>query len=171
MPISSSESDIKSRLSLAYLTAVAAAAGCQLQEWIVDRNGVDATVVPIQGKNVKVDIQVKATSSNPMIAGGQSISHQLDVKTYNKLRDPFSVSPQLLVVYVLPSDPLLWLDVSGNRTKLKNLGYWINLRNAAAVSTKTVAVNIPTAQIFDSHALVDIMKKIRAAAEQGKIGP
>jgi hypothetical protein len=44
MSITTLENDIKERLSIAYATAVAARAGCELTEVRVDRNGIDATV-------------------------------------------------------------------------------------------------------------------------------
>jgi hypothetical protein len=47
--ITTTVTDIQERLSLAYLTAVAAQAGCQVLETKVDRNGVDATIRPVAG--------------------------------------------------------------------------------------------------------------------------
>ena len=64
MAISTSDNDIKERLSWAYLTAVAARAGCQITGFPVDKESVDATVRPVQGSSRQIDLQLKATSAN-----------------------------------------------------------------------------------------------------------
>jgi hypothetical protein len=48
MIITTVENDIKERLSIAYATAVAARAGCELTEVQVDRNAIDATIRAIR---------------------------------------------------------------------------------------------------------------------------
>jgi hypothetical protein len=64
MVVTTTENDIKERLSIAYVTAVAARAGCQLSEVRVDRNRIDGTISPISGARVKIDVQLKATSAD-----------------------------------------------------------------------------------------------------------
>jgi hypothetical protein len=62
MVIATHANDIKERLSIAYVTAVAARAGCQITKLDVDKQSIDATVRPISGRKVSIDLQLKATS-------------------------------------------------------------------------------------------------------------
>ena len=102
MTITTAENDVKERLSIAYVTAVAARAGCELMEVHVDRNGIDGTIRAIKGTPVKIDLQLKATSSP--IVEGDHVSFDLDVATYNALRTTVVQAPQLLVLLILPDD-------------------------------------------------------------------
>src|SRR3954453_3990979 len=107
--IETASSDIKERLSLAYLTAVAARAGCQIGEPKVDRNGIDATVKPISGAPVALDVQMKSVARDIRIEEGRTISFQLDTSTYNKLRRTDTQYPQILVVFEMPQSEDRWL--------------------------------------------------------------
>jgi Domain of unknown function (DUF4365) len=98
MAITTVANDIKERLSLAYVTAVAARAGCELIEVHVDRNGIDGTIRAIRGTRVKIDVQLKATAVPTL--DNDTIKFDLDVPEYNALRSTHIQSPQLLVVLV-----------------------------------------------------------------------
>ena len=90
MTITTLESDIKERLSIAYATAVAARAGCELTEVRVDRNGIDVTI-RARGTKVKIDLQLKATSSG--LFDQEMIKFDLDVPGYNSLRSTLTMLP------------------------------------------------------------------------------
>jgi hypothetical protein len=63
MSITTADNDIKERLSVAYVVAVAPRAGCQVAEVLVDRNQIDVTISSIRGARVKIDAQLKSTSA------------------------------------------------------------------------------------------------------------
>ena len=90
MTITTLENDIKERLSIAYATAVAARAGCELTEVRVDRNGIDVTI-RARGTKVKIDLQLKATSSG--LFDQEMIKFDLDVPGYNSLRSTLTMLP------------------------------------------------------------------------------
>ncbi|MCK8787366.1 DUF4365 domain-containing protein [Roseomonas sp. NAR14] len=107
MPITTHPNDIKERLSIAYVTAVAARAGCQISKCDIDKQSIDVTIRPILGRKISIDFQLKATSidcfSNDMI------SFDLPVKNYDDLRDPHCTAPHYLIILVLDSDDNAWL--------------------------------------------------------------
>jgi hypothetical protein len=86
---------------------VAARAGCEITGVEVDRNGIDGTIRAIKGTRVKIDVQLKATSSAEVDA--TNVKFDLDVGTYNDLRSTHILAPQLLVVLVLPPNADEWL--------------------------------------------------------------
>jgi hypothetical protein len=164
--ITTTLADIQERLSLAYLTAVAAQAGCQIQEFKVDRNGVDATVKPIAGAAISMDVQMKSVTTGIRIDGGKALSFQLDRPTYDKLRRTDAQAPQLLVVLEMPKDRQEWLEVSPPLV-LRNAAYWRSLRGLPAVDTASAAVHIPSENLFDHKAIADILQQAHARAREG----
>jgi hypothetical protein len=164
--ITTTVTDIQERLSLAYLTAIAAQAGCQVQEFKVDRNGVDATIRPIAGAAIAMDVQMKSVTTDIRIHGGNTLSFQLDTPTYNKLRRTDAQAPQLLVVLEMPKDRQEWLVVTPPLV-LRNAAYWYSLRGHPAVDTATTAVHIPSINLFDHKAIVTILKQAHARALEG----
>jgi hypothetical protein len=164
--ITTTAADMQERLSLAYLTAVAAQAGCQVQEFKVDRNGVDATIKPIAGAPMGMDVQMKSVTTNIRIDGGKALSFQLDTPTYDKLRRTDAQAPQLLVVLEMPKHRQEWLEVTPPLV-LRNAAYWRSLRGLPAVDTASTAVHIPSTNLFDHKAIVDILKRAHARAREG----
>jgi len=165
--ITTTATDIQERLSLAYLTAVAARAGCQVLEHKVDRNGIDATIRPIAGAPISMDVQMKSVSTDIRIHDGETLSFQLDRPTYDKLRRTDVLAPHLLVVFELPEDPQEWLDVPPPLV-LRNAAYWRILRGAPSVDTATTAVHIPSANLLDHHAIAKILEHAHARACEGR---
>src|SRR3982750_1636524 len=96
MPITTSENDIKERLSLAYVMAVAARAGCQVTEPAKDKQSIDVSVRPVSGRKVSIDLQIKATSAECLEP--KDVVFPLPVKNYEDLRDPHCTAPHYLVV-------------------------------------------------------------------------
>jgi hypothetical protein len=164
--ITTTVTDIQERLSLAYLTAVAAQAGCQVLETKVDRNGVDATIKPIEGAPIEMDVQMKSVTRDIRIHGGDTLSFQLDTQTYDKLRRTDALAPRLLVVFEMPKDRQEWLEVTPPLV-LRNAAYWCSLRVRPAVDTASTAMHIPSANLFDHKAIVDILKQAHARAREG----
>ena len=169
MSIKTTENDVKERLSIAYVTAVAARAGCQLSEVHVDRNQIDGTISPVMGAKVKIDVQLKATSEN--IIEPNDIVFDLDVVTYNALRSTHIQSAQLLVILVLPEHPTDWLAADETSLVLKKCAYWKNLFGEPAVlNTTTIRVRLPRLQTFDPATLRNLIKRADENARQGRTG-
>jgi hypothetical protein len=159
--------DIQERLSLAYITAVAAQAGCQITEPQVDRNGIDVTIRPIAGAPVQIDIQLKAVSTNVRINDRTTLSFQLDTPTYDKLRRTDVQAPQLLVVYEMPAERDLWLAVQPTMATLQHAAYWVDLRGRQPVTTASTAVHLPADNLFDHNAIIAILARAHERARDG----
>lgn len=98
------ESWQKEQFSRAYLLAVATRASCTLATWNVDKDGVDAT---LRRGGLMVDIQLKCTR-NPR-GGSGYYAYDLDVSTYNKLRDSERSAPGYMALMIVPQDINVWL--------------------------------------------------------------
>jgi hypothetical protein len=169
MTITTLDNDIRERLSIAYVTAVAARAGCELTEVHVDRNGIDATIRAIRGTRVKIDLQLKATSS-PVLEQDM-VKFDLDMPGYNSLRSTQIQAPQLLVVLILPEDGNEWLQADEHSLAFKKCAYWCNLYGMPRVlNTSTVRVSLPRQQMFHPNALRDLMHRAHQKAVAGETG-
>ena len=169
MVVTTTENDIKERLSIAYVTAIAARAGCQFGEVNVDRNGIDGTLSPILGARVKIDLQLKATSAD--VLDYEEVIFDLDVATYDALRSTQVQCAQLLVVFVLPNNPMEWLLVDEEALVLKKCAYWKNLHGEPAVTNNSsVRVRLPRSQILSPDELRSLVVRADANARQGKTG-
>lgn len=152
MAITTCSNDIKERLSIAYLTAVAARAGCQVSKLDVDKQSVDATVRPISGGKISIDFQLKATSSTCL--GEADVSFDLPIKNYDDLRDLHSTAPHYLIVFILDEDESAWLANDENALLIRRCAYWLDLRGKPETSNRhTTTVKLPRSQIFDVVAL------------------
>jgi len=168
--ITTTESDIKERLSLAYVTAVAARAGCQVVEWHVDRNRIDVTIGSVRGTPAKIDVQLKCTG-NARWTQTELVFDHLEIDTYNWLRSTVIQSPKLLVVLAVPFEPNHWLSASPEELILRSCAYWINLCGEPEVGNKaTTTVYLPRAQTFHPDALHDLMDRAHRRAEEGQTG-
>jgi len=135
MPITTSENDIKERLSIAYVTAVAARAGCQISKLDVDKQSIDAIVKPISGAKLQIDLQLKATSRS--VLTGPDVVIDLPIKNYDDLRDTVTTAPHYLVVLALPDDPQTWLSLSDSELILRGCAYWESLVGKPRSENKT----------------------------------
>src|SRR5205823_3824610 len=102
------ENEQKQQLSIAYLHAVASAAGFACQSPGVDDDSVDRTIVA-RGwvhklsvlRSPKIDVQLKSIVREPLTAAERSFTFRLNQKNYDDLRHR-SMVPRLLVVFLLP---------------------------------------------------------------------
>ena len=160
------ENDIMAELSYAYLHAVAARAGfgCKVGSRIDDGASVDA-FVRIDEKlcedsvlwNFDVEVQLKATKKELTDANGRYRYFFSGIERYNRLREPGSPLPKLLIVLLLPRDSRQWLTLDENSLISRNCAYWVSLNGAPPSdnqSGKTIA--IPRSQVLT----VDGLRKV-----------
>lgn len=159
--------DIESELSYAYLHAVAAAAqvSCEMQGRHMDNAGVDARLTswgPFPSgsllQEVDVNIQLKATSQQPVTVGS-ALSYSLaGIKRYDDLRSTNLFTPRILVVLFLPADPADWLELTADALLLRRCAHWVSLRGAPSSSNTTAqTIYLPDSQRFDRAGLQSIM--------------
>lgn len=154
--ITTHENNVKERLSLTYLVAIAAMAGCHVTVPDLDYQSIDATVRPVRGKKIVVDFQLKATSKDE--GDSENLMYPLPINNYNHLRDPETTVPHYLLVLVLPDLREDWCSVSVETLLVKGKAYWTSLLNwDDSPNTSTVRVPIPRSRIFNVDALNELM--------------
>jgi hypothetical protein len=157
--------DLKSEFSVAYVRAIAHAAGYFVQEASrsFDGDGIDLTVLSRDRRGTvrspRVELQVKATSE-PVV--GDPFPYDLSVKNYHELRDEEFQIPRILVVMVLPTSPEHWTASSEEALILRHCAWWLSLRGAPDTpNTAAVRVRIPRRNYFHVEPLQEMMNRIR----------
>lgn len=160
------ENDIMAELSYAYLHAVAARAGfgCKVGSRIDDGASVDAFVRVDERMasgsilwNFDVEVQLKATKQTLSETNGRYSYFFKGIRRYDRLRDPGSPLPKLLVVLLLPDDPSQWLTLDENSLISRRCAYWVSLHGAPASDNDTgTTIAIPRSQLLTVDALRDV---------------
>jgi Domain of unknown function (DUF4365) len=157
MPITTSTNDIKERLSLGYLHAVAAGAGCQVAHLPIDKESVDAIIRPVRGSARQIDIQMKATSLNIVSEG--MVSFSLPIKNYDDLRDTNQTNPHYLVVLHLPGQLSDWLAFNPTELVIRGVAYFRSLHGEPAIpNTTNRVVTMPQTQRFTADVLREMIR-------------
>jgi hypothetical protein len=149
----------KELFSYAYMTAIAAAAGCELLIPRMDYDSLDGQVISSAGRRPQLCVQLKATSSQ-CIADGQ-VTFSLPIKNYDDLRTEERVVPAMLVVLHLPEDRDHWLTHEQDLLLLRNNAYYLNLAGRPAVdNVRSVSVHIPVEQRLTSASLQTLLDHV-----------
>lgn len=154
------------KLSIAYISAVAAMAGYMCQT-IEQDYGTDVEIGIIEQNGIerldtghRLSVQVKASYDYSI--SGSDIIYDLKVRNYNLLSMVDRGIPAILVLYCMPRNEGDWVAVDEESTILKHCGYWISLKgNSQSVNTSTVRIRIPKAQMFTESTLNVIMEQIK----------
>ena len=142
--------NVKELLSRSYLTPICSYIGAVLE--IKDRNmdngGIDATVElpPNKDRDVplRIDIQLKATSTPKMDAKGEHLIFDMKVETFRRMSSEKRSCPWLLFVLILPEDVRNWVVV--NETELIEHAFmiWCDVRECCtSEGEKNVSLSIP----------------------------
>ena len=146
----------KSRFSLAHIGAVAASAGFQVEEVVVDRDSVDGTLKADFGRRPRIEFQAKATARD--VVRDSFIHYPLPVKNYDDLRLE-AINPRILIVAVLPPKIEDWVNQTDEEMCLRHCSYWMSLTGQPATSNhNTVTVRLPLGNVFNSAQLADLMQ-------------
>lgn len=160
---------IQEELSVAYISAVAAKAGYDCQNYGKKDYGIDIQVNPITiGSDnsryydgTPLRIQAKATQ-NFGEGNDEFISFVLKARNYNILARAEKNFPIILVLYCMPNEESDWLDVRDDGITLKHCGYWYSLFGKELTkNTSSVTIKIPRSQIFSESTLNSIMTNIQ----------
>jgi hypothetical protein len=96
--------------------------------------GIDLSlhVIKVRGSRrvdagASLDVQLKSTSR--AIIDESNVRYDLEVKSYDDLRDSAVLRPRILVLYVLPGNDSLWLTQTEERTTLHGCAYWLFLKD------------------------------------------
>lgn len=161
---------IKSGLSSSYLKAVANIAGYKIQFQNEDDFGVDAIITELQKRDtgriwetgVNLWIQLKATTMGNCRTTDTEIIYDLANKNYNDLTYADSVSPKILVLFVMPNEREDWLTHSIEMMILKKCAHWTYLSGKPRKDNEdsTTAIHIDKNKTFSPTSLKEIMDKI-----------
>lgn len=157
-------------LSRAYIQAIASRCGlnCSFRDFDY---GIDVTVHLIQRRGNRyvetgfnLDIQAKSTFGATMT--NTDVLYDMEVKTYNDLRDPDVGTPRILVLLVQPEPETDWTGMTEDELMLRRCAYWLSLRGRAeTTNTATIRVSIPRTNRFSIEALQGIMERVRNGEE------
>jgi hypothetical protein len=151
-------------LCRAYVQAVAAQAGLLWSKTEPDY-GIDLSLrsVGVQGNRrrdsgAQLDLQLKSTTRAAVKAA--EVRYDLDVQSYNDLRDENCPCPRLLVVLILPAEEAQWVSQTTEELTLRHCAFWISLKGHAPTSaTSTVRVTIPLANVFSAEEVTRLMQR------------
>ena len=146
------------QFSKAFILAVASSAGCSVAEPRPDDDSIDWTLsCRLAPRRPKLDLQVKSSSDS---TGTESAIHYpLKRKNYDELTLADLLTPRLLVVVIVPPEPMAWLTASPEALVLRHCAYWVSLRGLPATDNETsVTVQVPRANLLDVSALTGLMR-------------
>jgi len=145
----------KEQFSIAYVRAVAAAAGVNIYKPEVDDDSVDigfcTRIVRERMQRPKLEAQLKCTAG----AAGDETAFRfpLKVKNYNDLRGDDLV-PRVLILVIVPPDVIGWLTQTAEQMVLRKSAFWVQLTGQPETANNTtVTVSVPKNQLFDVPAL------------------
>ena len=152
----------KELFSKAYVRAVAAVAGCSVDQ---PEDDYDSTDLRIKARSIEgavsypqLDLQLKCTSRDVLDA--DCIRYPLILKNYNDLRINCQV-PRILVVVVVPENLADWIQQSEQEMLMKSCAYWVSLRGLLATrNIKSVTVELPRSNLFTVKAIESMMERI-----------
>ena len=117
-----------------------------------------------EDSSVQVDLQLRSTTRANRTEN--EVKVDLDVGTYNYLRNPQVFCPRILVVLVMPVDEVEWLNQSMEELAIRNCAYWLSLSGyPATTATSSIRVAIPLTNIFSVDAVLSILERIRERKE------
>jgi hypothetical protein len=157
-------------LSRAYVQAVAAHSGLMCSPREPDY-GIDLTLYHIRYRNgrygesgFRLDLQLKSTTGSGVT--DNEILYDLEVKTYEDLREPTVTVHRILVLMVLPEDESRWTSHSEEQLSIRDCAYWLSLRGRPPTMNKrTVQVALPRVNVFSVEGVTGLMDRIRGGEE------
>ena len=152
-------------LSLTYVRAVSSRGGFAVEEVRRDRDGIDLHI-HARGRlgdgpvhSPVLGVQLKSTALDPSAADDR-IAFDLKVKNYNDLTQP-TLIPRVLVVFLLPEDPSMWLTCTEDALVLRRSAYWMSLWSLPTTENRSTArVHLPRSQVFDTTCVRHLLERV-----------
>jgi hypothetical protein len=106
----------------------------------------------------RLEVQLKASSQD--ILQKEHVVFPLPLKKYEELRHK-TMLPRLLVVFVLPHEPVDWLQQSEDQMITRRCAYWLSLSGASATKNKkNVTVRLPRTNCLNVENLRGMMEAV-----------
>lgn len=170
--LSSSPMDTNTRkeeFSYSYIHAIASSAGfsVQIKPRSVDAAGLDVMIETpgALAEGVvsfpKIEAQVKCTATKAAITEA-TINYPLEVKNYNKLRQPDPLVPQILILVIVSEKLENWIEITEpETTTIQKCAYWLSLKGREETSnTDNITVHIPRLNLLTPESLSGLMSKV-----------
>jgi Domain of unknown function (DUF4365) len=153
----------KEQFSHAYVKAIAAVAGFAWYKPSVDDDSVDLGLSQRGGggtiRSPRLEMQLKCAARET--PDEPEFGFSIKLKNYDDLRDPRVLVPRVLVVVLVPPDPIDWLVHSEAELVARRCGYWITLRGfPASINQTGQTVQMVRRQTFSVSSLRGIMERI-----------
>jgi hypothetical protein len=158
-------SHTKERLSIAYLSMVAAQAGAACHDNGTREYGTDAIIMQVRelptGKFAETGYlfrcQLKATSAFRF--SGDFVIYEMEVGAYNKIVSQRG-TPCLLILFCLPEEIDDWLNLDEQRLIVKRCCYWAQLSGPESKNARTVTIKIPRSQVLTAVTIGELLEKV-----------
>lgn len=125
---------------------------------VIDRGGVRAE------SGYKLDVQAKSATRAGWTA--THLRYDIDVRSYETLRDPTPGTSRILVVLALPEDESLWSAQTEDELIVRHCAYWLSLRGEGPTSNRrSLRLLIPRGNRFSVEALRGMMERVKAGGE------
>lgn len=152
------------QLQQAYVMSVASTAGCGVTNIERDTYGVDLEIVrsfPAPREEVSVKAQLKSTTQISPSPDRDYFSYQFTKREYmQRLTTARRWSKYILIVMSVNRFQTQWTDCSHDFLRLRHCCYWICLEGRDVPSADRPSIQIPTKNVFDARALVEILDKV-----------
>lgn len=153
-----SANHIQEQLSISYVRTVIFNNGFNLSNLVVDDLGIDGTIQSYAPGKKRVDFQLKSTTQYAI--RNDHIVYDLRADNYNQLIE-VTDTPQILILYTMPSDRRSWISQSRDEMCLRECAYWTSLTgNPVSGNSTSVRVELPTANMFDHNGLTHLFGRL-----------
>lgn len=98
-----------------------------------------------------IDFQLKATTESSVTFDGRNIKYDLEAKNYNDLvnRKEKGFAPLILVLFILPDDKSIWLNISPEELILRKKAFWFIPQDGITNNVATKRIEIPVSNTID----------------------
>lgn len=155
----------KEEFSIAYVHALVAVAGLQLDRAFVDDDSVDVSISRGGGRSPRLDLQLKCSSDIELRP--DDLSFRIKLKNYDDLRRSTLV-PRILAVLHVPEEVNRWLEEDLGHLVLRHRVYWKSLLGEAEVKQvkpedwqeKKITLRLARINLLSPANLVEMMDTI-----------
>ncbi len=152
------------QFSFAYVRALAAMLGFEVQKYDPDIFGIDLNLTAKGSRGAlscpSFGMQVKAATGKKILHK-DGIHYRLEIPHYDALREQHIAAPRILVVVLIPRDDHQWIRQDHEELALRKCGYWLSLRGwEASANVSNITVCVPWKNILSVDALDSLMTKV-----------
>ncbi|GIK28198.1 MAG: hypothetical protein BroJett007_13360 [Chloroflexota bacterium] len=153
----------KEQYSIAFVHTIASAAGYNIGEFKVDDFSVDCSINGYRDVALKyvprLDLQLKCTAYENY-KDNATIPFDLRQKNYNDLCASHVIVPRILVVVVVPDDPVRWHEHLEEQSITRYCAYWHSLRGEPPTDQSQKRIHLDRANVFNPNTLRSLMDTI-----------